>query len=486
MLQKKTHALGERVKELKCLYAMSNLVERYGVSLENVLAKAVDIIAPAWQYPEITCVRITLKSQSFMTLDFQESLWRQSSPIVVKGKKIGSLDVFYQELKPPCDEGPFLREERSLINMIAKRIGEIIERKAAEDALKESMSRNKALLSAIPAIIFRIRRDGTILDVKRGKGFQRKRGARRLVDRNVYDLPLIYSALPMDAVYRAMAQAFRVIETGETLIYEERIAGTDGLCHYEVLLTSSGKDDVLGIIRDNTAQRRLERQVLEISEWEQQRIGQDLHDSLCQQLAGIGFLGKVLQQRLAAESVVEAGDAGEIVSLIDEAITQTKGLSRGLYPVRLQANGLMTGLSELAKQVKRLFGITCRFECKHPVLIHDNTMAIHLYRIAQEAVNNAIKHGKARLILISISGDNGETILTVRNDGLGFRRISKKTKGMGISIMKHRAALIGASLNIRSDDEEGTVVTCSFHNKKRTGRRGKSDEEGSHHRKQEI
>ncbi len=470
-LQQQTHDLGERVKELNCLYAISNLVERHGISLENILRETANIIPSAWQYPEITGARISLGAQIFSTENFQETPWMQSAHILVKRKKMGYLEVCYLKKKPKSYEGPFLKEERNLINVIAKRIGEIIERKVAQDALKESTVRNKALLSAIPDMIFRISRNGTILDLKKGKSFGKRLRTNVLLGRNVQELSDHFKALPKEIVQQGMKNVSHVLETGETQIYEHRFSHNGTVFYYEVLLTESGGDEVLGIIRDITERRRLEKQVLEISEWEQQRIGQDLHDSLCQQLAGIAFLGKVLEQKMNAQSYKEARDAGEIVSLIDDAITQTKGLARGLYPVRLEATGLMTGLKELSHTVQKLFGIRCSFNYRHPVLIHDNIMAIHLYRIAQEAVNNAIKHGKANNINITFTNDNGATVLMIKSDGIAFRRILKNDTGMGISIMRHRANMIGASLEIKSDPAGGTIVACSFQPKQTAKRK---------------
>jgi signal transduction histidine kinase len=468
VLQKKTHALGERVKELKCLYAMSSLVQKHKISLENILRGIVDIIPPAWQYPSITCARIILENDVFTTEHFRQTQWKQSAAIFVKGKKTGLLDVYYFEEKPACDEGPFLKEERSLINVIAKRIGEIVERKIAENALRESMLRNKALLNAIPDMIFRIDKNGVILDFKKGKVFGKRFRSNTFIGKNVFDLPRQYKTISNEIVQQGMEQVSQVLQTGETQVIECLIARRNIFYHYEVLITMSGIDEILGIARDITERRRLEKQVLEISDWEQQRIGQDLHDSLCQQLAGIAFLGKVLQHKLTTKSLEESNDAGEMVSLIDDAITQTKGFARGLYPVRLEADGLMTALSELARNVEKLFGISCCFECDQPVFIHDKMMAIHLYRIAQEAVNNAIKHGKATEIIIHLGNMDGFAALTVRNSGFVFRRGTKDKKGMGMSIMRHRAGMIGASLDIRSDMNNGTIVTCSFQNRQKT------------------
>ena len=463
VLQKKTHALGERVKELRCLYAISNIVEKPGLSLDKMLEKILRTIPVAWQYPEITCARIVLDGKVIATANFSLTRWIQSAPVVVKRVTIGSLDLCYLEERPPCYEGPFLREERSLIKVIAERIGEVIERKRADDALRETMLRNRALLNAIPDTIFRIDREGMILDFKEGKPSGKRPRFKQIVGMNVRDLPGRYPWLPRDVVEKGMDCLRHVLGTGETEIYEQRIAGFgEAYFYFEVLVTMSGKDEVLGIIRDITERRLLEKQVLEISEWEQQRIGQDLHDSLCQQLTGVAFLGKVLEQKMVARGVEEASDAGEIVSLVDEAITQTRGLARGLYPVRVEAEGLMAALSALSQNVERVFGIVCRFSCPGPVLVYDSSAAIHLYRIAQEAVNNAMKHGKASEIAISLRRDDGGIVLEIQNDGLQFRRPPADRRGLGISIMKYRATMIGATFDIRGAGNGGAVVTCSL------------------------
>lgn len=460
-MQKKTHALGERVKELRCLYSMSSLVEKHGNSLDKILSGIVEVIPPAWQYPEIACSRIKINNQVFISERFKETRWKQSSNIIVKDKKSGSLDVFYLAKRPECGEGPFLREERSLINSLAEHIGEIVERKLAEDALRESMIRNKALLNAIPDLIFRIHKNGTILDFKKGKTLGHDLSSSKIIGMKIMQLPERYQFIPQELVRQGMKNGLHVFRTGGTHIFEHRIVRGGTIFYYEILLTVSGEDEVLGIMRDITERRRLENQVLEISEWEQQRIGQDLHDSLSQQLAGIAYLGKVLEQRLKAKSIKEAKDATEIISLIDDAITQTKGIARGLYPIRIEEIGLMNALGELAHTVEKLFTVSCRFEYDRPVLIHDTINAIHLYRITQEAVNNAIKHGRATDILISFTSDNGMTNLAIKDNGTGFRKTHKGIKGMGISTMKHRANMVGANIDIQSD-RNGTVVNCSF------------------------
>jgi len=141
-LEERTHDLSKRVKELDCLYAISAIVAKYGISLEEIIQRIVDIIPSSWQYSDITCSRVILEGREWRTKNFQETIWKQSSDITVCGERTGVLDVFYTEEKPESDEGPFLKEEKSLINAIAERLGGIIEYKKAE-ITKESKMEQK-------------------------------------------------------------------------------------------------------------------------------------------------------------------------------------------------------------------------------------------------------------------------------------------------------------------------------------------------------
>ena len=138
-LRRRTHELGERVKELNCLYGIARLVERPGVSLKEVLGGVVDLIPPSWQFPEISCARIVFQEKEYRTANYRETGWRQTSPIVADGEQAGFVEVCYLEKKPQSDEGPFLKEERKLIDAIAGRLGKNIERKRTDAALRESV-----------------------------------------------------------------------------------------------------------------------------------------------------------------------------------------------------------------------------------------------------------------------------------------------------------------------------------------------------------
>ncbi len=219
---------------------------------------------------------------------------------------------------------------------------------------------------------------------------------------------------------------------------------------------------VSSAIRDISDRKHLERTVLQISEREQRRIGRDLHDGLGQHLTGIAFITKVHEKRLAEQQVPEAADAAKIVQLVNDAILKTKELSRGLLPVVSEAHGLMSALRMHASEVEDLFGIECRFECNESVLIHDAAVATHLYRIGQEAVNNAVKHSKARSIVIQLGRSENEGMLTIKDDGVGIEVPLPPHTGAGLQIMHYRGNVIGGNVEIRREHPQGTSVTCRF------------------------
>lgn len=208
------------------------------------------------------------------------------------------------------------------------------------------------------------------------------------------------------------------------------------------------------------ARERVERELLHISEREQRRLGHDIHDSLCQHLTGTALAGQVLAQNLKAQNSSQASNAARVVELIEDGITLSRNLAKGLNSVRSSADGLMEALEDFASGTSELFKISCRFECPLPVLINDNDAAEHLYRIAQEAVGNAIKHGHAKNIVVRLDLSKAGKMLRVIDDGSGLPSTQVNGKGMGLSIMSYRAGLIGAKFNIRRRDATGTVVTC--------------------------
>lgn len=216
------------------------------------------------------------------------------------------------------------------------------------------------------------------------------------------------------------------------------------------------------IARDISDRKRLEMEMLDISARERRQIGHDLHDGVGQALTGIAFLGKVLEQNLAAKGIPEADQAAEMTTLVNQVIAMIRDMSRLLCPVNLEADGLVRGLEQLASTMQKLFNVSCVFRCETLVPIHDNAVATHLYHIAQEALTNAIRHGKPRHVVVSLRAAKRSVTLTVENDGVDFPEVVEPGLGMGLRIMHYRARIIDAALTIRPSPAGGTVLTCRF------------------------
>jgi signal transduction histidine kinase len=206
----------------------------------------------------------------------------------------------------------------------------------------------------------------------------------------------------------------------------------------------------------------LEDELINISEREQQRIGRDLHDGVCQYLAAIGLTATMLKQQLEKTSSIQPSRLGEIADHLRDAATRVRQLARGLSPVDQDEGGLESALEELAASTSKLTGVACSFVGSGRDLELSSSAAIHLFRIAQEAVSNAVKHGHARTVIIALDTANGACSLRVSDDGAGFFLPAGEKKGMGLNTMRYRARIIGGELEIRPNTPSGATVICSF------------------------
>ncbi|MBO6576204.1 MAG: PAS domain S-box protein [Rhodothermales bacterium] len=223
-----------------------------------------------------------------------------------------------------------------------------------------------------------------------------------------------------------------------------------------------GKSIFTGVVRDISERRRLENEVLKVSEEERRRIGHDLHDGLGQMLTGIGLIARNIARNLASDGHNASVDVQEIADLVREADEQARALAQGLVPVELDRNGLSAALDRLASQARLLFGGTCEYTREGDVPVPDATDAVNVYRIAQEAVSNAFKHGLAEHVTVRLSASHGMLHLRVQDDGVGFQESAADKGGMGVRIMHYRAGVLGGQLSIRSLDEGGTLVSCDI------------------------
>ena len=221
-----------------------------------------------------------------------------------------------------------------------------------------------------------------------------------------------------------------------------------------------------GIAEDVTIRRQLEKQVLEVSDREQARLGRELHDSLCQLLVSVGFNVNALKTDLEKISAPGAAATGRISQKLGEAIKMARDVSHGLCLASDTGDDLGAALSQLAQNTTADYGILCQAECTVSDRFAAPDVALQVYRIAQEAVHNAVKHAKARRVLIRLAAGNGQAVLSVADDGCGFAHPPEPGRsGLGLEIMKHRASVICGNLEVRSGAEgpaRGTVVTCRF------------------------
>ncbi len=205
----------------------------------------------------------------------------------------------------------------------------------------------------------------------------------------------------------------------------------------------------------------VEQELLLVSEREKRRIGQDLHDDLCQELAGAAFFLESSARKLEENDPAQAKIFAEAARIVNANVGLARDLARGLHAVELSATGLANALRELAFRVSQQRAVQCRLDCPRQVRVRDEAVALNLYRIAQEAVTNAIKNGKATRIIIKLLRTRRDLVLSVQDNGKGFSE-KRPRRGMGIHIMKYRADVIGGKFVIESADSRGTVVSCTL------------------------
>ncbi len=340
---------------------------------------------------------------------------------------------------------------------------DITDLKRTEEALQEERNVVSAILHTVGALVVVLDPDGRIIRLNRACEQTSGYSFAEVAGQKIWDLFMV-----PEEVERFKSDFQQLCSDQLPSDYEGYLVKRDGARRLiawssTVLPGNDGKPTyIIATGIDITERRHLETTILEVSGREQRRIGQDLHDGLGQHLTGIAFMSKVQEQKLMEKSLPEAGDAAKIVKLVNEAINKTRELARGLLPVVSDAQGLMSALQQWAGEVEDLFGVSCRFQCFTPVLIHDDTVATHLYYIAREAVNNAIKHGHGNQIVIRLAADHEQGALTITDNGSGFADIPANNAGMGRHLMNYRARVIGGSLEIQRAAAGGTMVTCIF------------------------
>lgn len=320
----------------------------------------------------------------------------------------------------------------------------------------ENSTRLNTLFHILPDWVFLLRRDGLILDYHVPQEPSTPAFKEEITGRKFTEL--LPNALARQSAYY-LEKAF---QTRQLQVFTAPLQWAGEQRDYRVRIISRAGDEALALIHDVTNEKLREKEIVEITSREQTRIGQDIHDGLGQHLTGISFLSRALEQKLLGRSLPEAKDAAEICRLVIQTLSHSRSLARGLFPVELEGHGLVSALKELATEIEKVFGVTCIVECPEDLVIEDRVRATHLFRLAQEAMNNSMKHGKARRIVVRLERLNGSAALSISDDGIGLRDSNGPNHGLGLRIMNYRAQKLGGALDISVAPSGGVSVRCTF------------------------
>ncbi|MDA0989620.1 MAG: PAS domain S-box protein [Verrucomicrobia bacterium] len=361
-------------------------------------------------------------------------------------------------------EGRTLYHDSGQPTAIAGTLRDVTLERASERALQISQERSRAILSALPDLVLVLDEDGTYIDLLTAADDLLYLDREQLIGKRLHD---VFKTEYADLFATAIRETIR---TGVTQIVDYELDVPKGQVFFEGRTASldmleNGKRAVVFVARDVTDRRRLEQEVLNVSNHERQRIGEALHDSLGQLLTGIGYLARATEQGLRKDDNPLAEQAARIGELVTVAMQQSRDLAYGLSPVDMKEAGLAPTIKRLLESTQDVTGIDCQFTFPNPCDIHQSDVALHLYHLTQEAVTNAVRHAQASAISVQLdlTPDGGKLVIQDNGIGIGVQH-RDTTKGIGLRIMQRRAEIIGGALVIEHPVAGGTRVICSFEN----------------------
>ncbi|MBN1497597.1 MAG: PAS domain S-box protein [Spirochaetes bacterium] len=362
-----------------------------------------------------------------------------------------ALTIQRQNYERALQEANELLEQR-VRERTAKLRSEIEERKRVEQMLREGEEVARGLINSPSEPVFLVSTDGTVIDLNAELEKRMELAKAEIIGTSMFD----YIREDQAAGYRQKMDA--VASSGKAVRFEHQI----GRNWFDTIMYPV--TDYRGIVtklavfsHDITETRRLQKEIMEISELERKRIGQDLHDGLGQKLTGIGFLAEALKRSMHEKNYPELADIEEISANIAESIDDARKISRGLWTTRIESYDARRALLELAEDTEDLFGITCSLESDLSGPIVDSAIVTNLYFITRESINNAIKHGKADRIDVRLSDDPESLFLEIQDNGMGAAATFDEGKGIGLRIMRYRAGIIGGTCTFDAAGKGFTV-----------------------------
>jgi|GEM_PF-1544726 len=424
-----------------------------GMPARVMAAREADWVAEIGQYLNVVRKQQAARAGLHSALAF---------PILLENQVLGVIAFLSQRAAEP---------DAQLLQMfvnLGSQIGQFVERKRTEQALREANEFGRQVIAGAQAGIVVYDRVGRItvwnpfmesLSGYRSEEMLGRHALEVIPIVREQDFEKLFEQALLGEVFRAPDLAFDLPARGKRAWVTTRFAPL-----------RDAQKEIVGVIvavRDITERRRLESELLEISDREQQRIGFDLHDGLGQRLTSLEMKCFLLLEDLAADDLetrrkLLKEQAQKINEALRECITSTRALVRGLAPVSLKSGGLTGALKQLAHFAHVAGKVECRFICRDSVKLTSSQTAAHLYRIAQEAVSNALKHARSRHIQIKLIHRLGVLRLQITDDGRGLPKNRKPGSGMGLEVMRHRAHVIGASLDIDSKPAHGLSVVCTL------------------------
>jgi signal transduction histidine kinase len=440
------------LREVNCLYEI-----RRGAGLELPLEEVCQQIfkhmVPALQFSESATVVIELDDRRVATASHEQGFTHELHSNVSGGNTLrGQLRVFY-----PLDKPFLIPEEQRLVDAVATELEKWLEAKKINETLRKRLEEITCLYEIRRSLGLELSLDNACQHIF------------------THLIPAMQFPEIATAIIELDGSRFTSGGHPQGLTHElqSNITVNKKLCGHLRVFYPADKpfvipeeqrliDAVAGDLERWFEGKRLEQTLVSLAEEHQHTIGRELHDNLGQQIAAIGYQAEALEQDMSASGSTEAAKvAASIAEQAQDAVRRCKQLAQGLLPFELETHGLMNALQALANRVADAYKISCEFTRKNDIAINDNKIALNLYRIAQEAISNAVRHGDAHHIVISLGSGSGMLYLSICDDGSGISNIDIEhgtNAGLGIKIMLYRARQLGAALKFLSRPEGGTEV----------------------------